>query len=208
MYHRDFTVPEGWHQNELGEWEHFVEASPVPTEETPYLRHNATCESAPASCFEPLLDAEDVTSGLKYGGRTGYSGGSPDGSRIYISSSVQLTTAKAPEQALYEWSASRPPAARLSLVNVTPGGEPLPPSIDAVASDGSWVVLGGGGEGLYLRDAASGEVAQLDLKEDGSQPSQSGSGWVGASCGCFETVLHGQPGVDERLGTVRRLVRV
>ena len=57
MYEGPFSVPEGWHQNELGEWEHFVEASPVPTEATPYLRHNTTCASAPASCYEPLLDS-------------------------------------------------------------------------------------------------------------------------------------------------------
>jgi len=185
MYKGEFSVPEGWHQNEHGEWEHFVESSPVPTERTPYLRHNTTCDSAPASCYEPLLDSEDVTSGLKHEGNefqpgaANFVGGTPDGSRLFIQSSVRLTTTKAPEQALYEWSASRPPAQRLSLVNVTPGGEPLPPSVMAVAADGSRAVLGGDGH-LYVRDAASGEVARLDLKEDGSQPSGPGA-WVGAS---------------------------
>jgi hypothetical protein len=180
LYKREFSVPEGWHQNELGEWEHFVESSPVPTEETPYLRHNTTCESAPASCYEPLLDAEDVTSGLKHAGKTGFDGGTPDGSHLYIVSQVQLTTAKAPEHALYEWSASRPPAQRLSLLNVTPSGEPLPAGIAAVTADGSRVILDEGAD-LYLRDATSGEVAQLDLREDGSQPASHGAGWVGAS---------------------------
>ena len=84
---------------------------------------------------------------------------------------------------MYEWSAARPPAQRLSLVNVTPGGEPLPRvsrlSLPTVRGSSSAAERPRGG--LYVHDAASGEVAQLDLKEDGSQPSEPGSGWVGAS---------------------------
>jgi hypothetical protein len=162
VYAGPFSIPEGWRQNEHGEWEHFVESSPVPTEETPYLRHNTTCATAPASCYEPLLDAEDVTSGLKHAGKAGFVGATPDGSHLYILSSVQLTTTKAPESgpfeanALYEWSAARPPAQRLQLVNVTPGGEALPTGISHVTPDGSLIVLGN-----YVREAATGETLQL-----------------------------------------------
>ena len=122
-----FSVPEGWHKNEHGEWGHIVEVSPIPTERTPYLRHDFTCESAPSSCYEPLLDSEDVTSGNKYGGakthsrgEAGFSDATPDASHIAISSRVQLTSTFAPKGGLYEWSASRPAAQRLSLVSVLP----------------------------------------------------------------------------------------
>jgi hypothetical protein len=190
-----FSVPEGWHQNTLGEWEHVVEASPVPTERTPYLRHNKTCAAAPASCYEPLLDAEDVTSGLKIEGSqfqlgaANFVGGTPDGSHLFIQSSVQLTTTKAPEGGLYEWSAARPPAQRLSLVSVPFEGAPLPPGILAVAADDSRIILGGCGGGpcgqigdIYVRDLVGGEVLRLTFKEDGSVPKGSHlSAWVGAS---------------------------
>jgi hypothetical protein len=150
-----FSVPEGWHLNERGEWERFVEASPVPTEPTSYLRHDATCSAMPATCYEPLLDSEDVTSGEKYED-TGFAGATPDGAHMFISSRVQLTTTPAPHGGLYEWSAARPPAQRLSLVNVGPHGEELPETIAAVAADGSRIVLGN-----YVRDSASGETLQL-----------------------------------------------
>jgi hypothetical protein len=187
-YIETFNVPEGAHQNELGEWEQIVESSPVPSEPTPFLRHNTTCGSAPASCYEPLVDSEDVTSGLKPEGKVGFAGASADGSHLYIGSSVQLTPAKAPESALYEWAAARPPAQRLSLVSVTPSGEPVPGGIAALTPDGSRVVLGcsegfgaGGCGDLYVRDAASGEVAQLDLRQDGSQPATHVSGFPAMS---------------------------
>jgi predicted secreted protein len=118
-----FSVPEGWHQNTRGEWERIVESSPVPSERTPYLRHNSTCSSAPASCFEPLLESEDVTSGQSYEGSGADAGAArfvaatPDASHVFIHSSVRLTTAVAPEGGLYEWTAGAPAAQRLSLVN-------------------------------------------------------------------------------------------
>jgi hypothetical protein len=167
VYKAAFSVPEGWHQNELGEWEHIVESSPVPTEETPYVRHNTTCESAPSSCYEPLLDTEDVTSGLKYGGKAGVAGLShgggaglpsetPDGRHLIIESSVQLTRTKAPEGGLYEWSAEKPPAARLSLVSVAPGGEPLDVTrlLVALSADGSRVFFTAAGAS-YMRDTVT-----------------------------------------------------
>jgi hypothetical protein len=171
----NFLVPEG--------------TFPVPTEHTPFLRHNTTCAATPAICYEPLLDSEDITSGLKDEGNVEFVDATPDGSHLFINSGVQLTPAPlAPGgEGLYEWSAARPPAQRLSLVNVTPGGEPLPKNIAAVTADGSRIVLGCGGkdqfEGcgdLYVRDLPGGEVAPLTVNEAGSVV-PGGSGWAGES---------------------------
>jgi hypothetical protein len=183
-----FSVPEGSHQNTQGEWEQIVESSPVPSENTPYLRHNTTCSSAPASCFEPLLDSEDVTSGLPIEGRGQdrfFAGASPDGSHLFISSPVQLTTAQAPEGTLlYEWTAGAPAAQRLSLVNVAPDGSRLAEGLMASSSDGSRVFLGGCSSGacsaFSVRDMASGEAAPLAVTESGAPANGVGNFW-GAS---------------------------
>jgi hypothetical protein len=185
-----FSVPEGWHQNTRGEWEHIVEASPVPTERTPYLRRNTTCSATPASCFEPLLDGEDVTSGQKYegngedAGAARFVGATPDLSHLFVRSSVQLTTAEAPEGGLYEWTAGAPAAQRLSLVNVAPDGSRLAEGIMGLSPDGSRVFLGGCGptqcNSFSVRDMASGEAAPLSVTESGS-PAPGGGGFWGAS---------------------------
>jgi len=180
-----FSVPEGSHQNTQGEWEQIVESSPVPSENTPYLRHNTTCSSAPASCFEPLLDSEDVTSGLPIEGRGQdrfFAGASPDGSHLFISSPVQLTTAQAPEGTLlYEWTAGAPAAQRLSLVNVAPDGSRLAEGLMASSSDGSRVFLGGCSSGacsaFSVRDMASGEAAPLAVTESGAPANGVGNFW-------------------------------
>jgi hypothetical protein len=150
-----FSVPEGWHQNTHGEWELIVESSPVPTERTPYLRRNATCSSVPASCFEPLLDSEDVTSGQSYegngnAGAANFVAATPDASHVFIHSSVQLTTEVAPEGGIYEWTAGAPAAQRLSLVN--PGGGFL-----GYSSDGGRVFLAG----FFVLDTASDEPVPM-----------------------------------------------
>jgi hypothetical protein len=187
-----FSVPQGWHQNTHGEWELIVESSPVPTERTPYLRHNATCSSAPASCFEPLLDSEDVTSGQKYegsgrdAGAARFVGATPDASHVFIHSSVQLTTGTGPEGGLYEWTAGAPAAQRLSLVNVAPDGSALPGDLMASSSDGSRVILGGcqplvGCNDYNVRDMVSGETLRLDVTESGSPPVGGLGGFEGAS---------------------------
>jgi hypothetical protein len=174
-----FSVPEGSHQNTQGEWEQIVESSPVPSENTPYLRHNTTCSSAPASCFEPLLDSEDVTSGLPIEGRGEdrfFAGASPDGSHLFVSSKVQLTTGVGPEGGLYEWTAGAPAAQRLSLVSVAPDGSSLGGGLFASSRDGSRVFLGG----FSVRDMASGEAAHLAVTESGSPAIGVGNFW-GAS---------------------------
>lgn len=174
-----FSVPEGSHQNARGEWELIVESSPVPTERTPYLRHNTTCATAPATCFEPLLESEDVTSGQSHegseaaAGEATFAGASPDASHLFISSpKVQLTTGVGPEGGLYEWTAGAPAAQRLALVNVAPDGSSLSAGLFASSRDGSRVFLGGcsGGScsGFSVRDMASGEAAPLAVTESGS----------------------------------------
>jgi hypothetical protein len=194
-----FSIPEGPHLNTHGEWEQIIEASPVPTERTPYLRHNTTCASAPATCFQPLLDSQDVTSGEKYEGPMETVGAAnavaatPDVSHVIIDSSVPLTTggpAVTPtSRGLYEWSAAKAPAERLSLVNVLEDGELGPAATSAVSRDGSRVfftscrVSGGSIRcgSYYVRDVLRGETTRLDLTE-GSVPPNNGEGtFEGAS---------------------------
>ena len=172
-----FSVPEGWHQNAQGEWERVVESSPVPTERTPYVRHNATCSSAPASCFEPVLDSEDVTSGQKYEGSGADAGAArfvaatPDASHVFIHSSVRLTTAVAPAGGLYEWTAGAPAAQRLSLVNAD--------GLLGFSSDGGRIFLAGCGTQEGCR-----EFTVLDMASDEPVPMApvAGSGiFAGAS---------------------------
>jgi hypothetical protein len=188
-----FSIPEGSHLNAHGEWERIVETSPVPSERTPYVRHNATCTAAPSSCFEPLLDSEDVTSGLSHDREQAavFSGATPDAQHALIGSSVQLTSAPAKQGGLYEWSAGKSPADRLSLVNVVPEtGEPGPRYVTGLSPDGSRVLFAGctpssGSQGcgsFYVRDVARGETARLDLTENGSPPPPGqGGAFEGAS---------------------------
>ncbi len=177
-----FSVPTGWHRNQHDEWGEIVESFPVPTERTPYLRHNNTCGSDLSTCYEPLLDQEDVTSNEKYGGSPDVNEGEArfidatrDASHAIISSHVRLTeTAVAPETGpwLYEWSAHAPPAQRLSLVSLLPNTETLHGArLEDMSSDGSLVFFTNTGpiqRELYVRDVPTNETVRLDVKEDGS----------------------------------------
>jgi hypothetical protein len=177
-----FTIPEGSHQNERGEWERIVEAYPLPTERTPFLRHNTTCAAAPATCYEPLLYPGDVTSGERFGGpaynfgAATFAGATPDARHALINSHVPLTPSPASfggnTGPLYEWSAEKPPLERLSLVSLLPeseGGEGTGGVPEGLSPDGSRVLFVSGG--LYLRDATRSETVRLDLTETGSAPS-------------------------------------
>jgi hypothetical protein len=195
-----FSIPEGSHLNAQGEWEQIVEASPVPAERTPYLRHNTTCASAPATCFEPLLDTQDVTSGEKYEGPAETVGAAnavaatPDASQVIIDSAVPLTTGGPPvkndARGLYEWSAAKAPAERLVLANVLEHGELGPPQVVALSSDGSRVFFGSCGTNqgsfnecgsYYVRDVPRGETTRLDLTEGGAPPDNGQGAFGGAS---------------------------
>jgi hypothetical protein len=182
-----FSIPEGSHLNERGESERIVEAFPVPTERTPYLRHNSTCAATPARCFEPLLDSEDVSSGNTYEGDAAFVlaeanavAATPDESHVIIDSGVPLLatdpTFALPQRALYEWSAAKPPAQRLALVNVLEGGELGPTRVVALSQDGSRVAFASCGtnngtvecRSYYVRDMLTGSTARMDLTEGGS----------------------------------------
>jgi hypothetical protein len=180
-----FSIPEGTHLNERGEWERVIEAFPVPTERTPYLRHNSTCASAPATCYEPLLDSEDVTSGERFNGPTTsrgaatFAGATPDARHALIDSTVQLTQTPAEQGGLYEWSADKPPSERLSLVNVVPETGKTEGRVAAgISPDGKRVLFIAGG--LYLHDATTSETVRLDLTESGAVPA-GGIGVVGGT---------------------------
>ena len=164
------------------------ESFPPDTERTPYIRHNATCASAPATCFEPLLTGAsgyaDVPEGTQFGGSIGirgqaeFVGATPDLAHVVITSGVALTpTPISTDHELYEWSAGKVPSEKLQLVSVLPGGEPSGKRAflgfanriarHAISDDGSRIVWTGGEGGghLYLRDTAKGQTLQVDTPE-------------------------------------------
>jgi len=195
-----FSIPEGSHLNERGERERVVEAFPVPTERTPYLRHSSTCAATPARCFEPLLDFEDVSSGNKYEGGDLVLGAAnavaatPDATHVIVDSGVPLLatdpTFPPNARALYEWSAAKPPAQRLALVNVLEGGELGPSRVVALSHDGSRVAFAECEHfqaslrcrSAYVRDMLTGKIVRMDLTEGGSPPAEAEVGaFQGAS---------------------------
>jgi hypothetical protein len=179
-----FSVPEGFHQNTRGEWQRVVEASPLPSERTPYLRHNTTCPTEPSTCFEPLLDSEDVTSGEKLEGKPAADEGAanvtaatPDARHALITSTVRLTASAPAGEGLYEWSAEAPPAQRLSFIAEATEGL-------ALSTDGRRVFFGECRQGcreIGVRDLLTSETARLDLTESGSPPLHSIAFFAGAS---------------------------
>jgi hypothetical protein len=161
------------------------------SERTPYLRRQADCENpaAASECYLPLLTAENVTSGEKWGGRpdislgyVSYAAATPDLRHVVLQSKVPLTAeAKADGVrsctvlpgwcSVYEWSAGR-----LELIGVLPG-EPGTPvcllGISAISADGDRVVCGAGH--LYMQEAAAHRTVQLDVVQSGA----SGAGFAG-----------------------------
>jgi hypothetical protein len=161
------------------------ESAPPDTERTPYVRHNTSCVSVPATCFEPLLTSApgyaDVPEGTQFGGGQGqrgqaqFVGAAPDLAHVVIDSLVALTPTPISGEELYEWSADKPPSERLQLVSVLPGGEPSSTKAKlgfenqvarhAVSDDGSRIVWSEEGGHLYLRDAAKQKTLQLDVPD-------------------------------------------
>jgi DNA-binding beta-propeller fold protein YncE len=176
------------------ESEGMSEASPQPTERTPYVRHDLTCVQMPATCYEPVLTEapgeDDVTSLKPFGGsgetalgEAFFVGATPDISDMVISSSVQLTEKPlALHGGLYEWSVAAPVTERLQPVSVLPeseggalaaGAELGRPQMrrHAISDDGSRVFFSlqlGTEEHLYMRDTLTDETVRLDLPEAGS----------------------------------------
>jgi DNA-binding beta-propeller fold protein YncE len=182
-----------------------IEASPEPTERTPYLRHNLTCHATLASCFVPLVtaaeDGGDVTSGVKFGGSLEFAfgdanfvGGTPDASHVVVASSVRLTEASASNGGLYEWDASRDTLVLVSVLPMSEGGSAAQlfrfggndMERDAISADGRYVFFtarapGQSQEHVYVRDVPSEETVRLDVAEGGSNPAQPGSFFQTAS---------------------------
>jgi DNA-binding beta-propeller fold protein YncE len=115
------------------------EMSPEATERTPFLRHDSTCETEPATCYKPLVTGAegyaDVPHGTIFGGNPAipagavvFRGATPDLSHVVLkpdqlnAPTLALTT-PAVNNALYEWSAAAAPTERLQLVSVLPAGE-------------------------------------------------------------------------------------
>ena len=72
------------------------------TERTQYVRDNTTCETAPATCYTPLVTPADTKPGAKWGGSTEkvkaeeeFISASTDLSHAVIHSNVQLTGSRA-----------------------------------------------------------------------------------------------------------------
>jgi hypothetical protein len=171
------------------------EAFPPDTDFTPYVRHNATCASTRATCFEPILTAApgyaDVPAGTHFGGgaelgvgtfdKAIFVGSTPDLEHVILSSTVALTeTPTNARRHLYEWSAARPPSKQIQPVSVLPQHEGGGPSRNAahlgiqdqdtrnaISGDGSRVFWSEEGGGLYVRDTAKEATLRLDIPESG-----------------------------------------
>ncbi len=182
--------------------EKFTPLAPDATEQTAYLRSdyvegnvNDRCGS---ECFQPLVDAANVPSGVKFGSNAPYfAAATPDLSHVVLTSTAALTpTPLSGQTGLYEWSGGKlelvselPPGEKNAQGGVASGGSIADEKKDgrdagyarnAISTDGSRVVWQSNGH-LYLRDGADtshGESVRLDA-------SQGGSG-TGAARGQFE----------------------
>jgi hypothetical protein len=164
------------------------EAFPPDTERTPYLRHNTTCPTERARCYEPLLTGApgfaDVPEGTTFGGdptgRVGagnFLGATPALAHVILSSKVALSaTPTSGQRELYEWSPSGATGEELRLVSVLPhngGPAPKEPGLGyndqvtkhAISGDGSRIVWSEVGGALYVRDTVKDQTVQLDAPE-------------------------------------------
>jgi hypothetical protein len=172
--------------------------SPRATEMTPYLREDASVS------YLPLVTAENVPSGVKFGGTINtnnkpqgdpaFAGASPDLSHVVLESVAPLTlnAQQFPEEVgsgggnLFEWAGGR-----LGLVSVLPEAEgetqggtlggPRGRNVrHAVSDDGSRVVwsrqVGSSGSKLYMRHMAQDEAEDETIRLDALQPGALGVG--------------------------------
>lgn len=152
------------------------------SEQTPYLRHDTTCDASPASCYQPLVTAGNVPAGTKFGGAPGaelghvhVAGASPDLSHVVLSSAVPLTEAPAEEWALYEWDGGR--LLPVSVLPASEGGAVVQAELGgtgsesnargAVSEDGSKIVWRHGSH-LYVTDMEEGQAVRIDVPEVGA----------------------------------------
>lgn len=152
------------------------------SEATPYLRHDASCESSPTTCYQPLVNPNDVPPGTKFGrgsesffGNAGVEGATPDLSHVLLGSQVAMTATPGDKGGLYEWTDGK-----LTLVSVLPaneGGAPVYGSLggnagntrNAVSDNGSrifWSSFGSESH-LYMTNTERKETIRLDTPESG-----------------------------------------
>lgn len=170
------------------------ESSPEDTENTPYLRHDFSCEGSPGTCFMPLLTsaegAANVPAGTEFGNRIQFLGATPDLAHIVIASEVSLTElqgSREEERFLYELSLDTSEPTAPTPISVLPSGEltgghglggggprGANSTINAISSDGTRVFWTKGEDategdrGLYLRDTARDETLKIDVPEAGA----------------------------------------
>jgi hypothetical protein len=155
-----------------------VPLSTPPQEETIYLRHNLTCPTAPASCYEPIVNTANDTAGSNFGGALQFSGATPDLSHVVLFSTRPLT-AGASGSGLYEWSAGD---GQLQLVSVLPDGSRPALGVSlggtsitemrstAISTDGArvvWRTNPTGSGHLYMRDTQKRETTAVDEPDAG-----------------------------------------
>ena len=137
------------------------------------------------SCYAPLVDGENVTSGKPFGGLVTspcsgvvvgpgavagpcFLGATPDLSHVVVRSDVGLTEGEGSGGGSYEWSAG-------GLVFVGRGQLGSEESVrNAVSSDGSRVFVEEFSH-LFLRDTSTGQRLQLDVPEAGCVPCAAGT---------------------------------
>lgn len=143
------------------------------SERTPYLRHDETCESDPAGCYQPLVTAGNVAQGVKFGGNpqsvageAEFAGATPDLSHVLLYSKVALTTGGA--RGLYEWVSGR----LTFIANMEVG--PLGEARHGISADGSRVIgtIGGKYGELVMRDIPEETTVKLDKVEPGGAGGQ------------------------------------
>jgi DNA-binding beta-propeller fold protein YncE len=155
-----------------------------------YVRHDATCQSEPADCYEPLVTPGADTAGSQFGGELEFAGASPDLGHVVLSSGVPLTAALPSAPGLYEWGAEMPPAEALQLVSVLPGNRKaaLEPQLGdlaphqaaargAVSADGSRVFWSANVEEhgqvlsrLFMRDTKTGTTIRINAPQAVKEP--------------------------------------
>jgi len=120
------------------------EVAPQASENTVYLRANATCQATPATCYTPLVTKANTPPGTEIEGKTvargegaglggitkslvKFVGATPDLSHVLLQTERRSSNepapapaliAGAPEESLYEWAGGQ-----LQLVSVLPAGE-------------------------------------------------------------------------------------
>jgi hypothetical protein len=155
---------------------------PPDSEDTPYVRHDLTCQTTPSTCFQPLVTGApgyaDVPEDTEFGSHGNaeegveFEGASPDLSHVVVRSVTAPLKSGAALDALYEWAAGAPLGEEeLEPVSVLPasegggivggelgetaGGFRNANAPGSVSADGSRVFWQAGGR-QYLRDMTHG----------------------------------------------------